>query len=1008
MIDYDKSRKLALQLDLYRPYRKRTRTILDKEIVTQSPDLIWGASIFGAKVLFKSKQQQFHTLLRSDLSAIQKDFEDATGKTIDLDKLFSAGWLCEVFHIIDVPSAVNIVASHTGKVAGLYSEYLFFSWIKGNLAENKTKITLKELSDLAAQYSADNGCTINLQKSVSRFYYEKEGKVVITLHPVYESIFQNIDDFLFIEAIINAKKEQQIYIEESTLVQIHSDHKAYFPHTPTLEELVNNQVFILLIEKTKYTVNLRFNELRQLNSCADRYAALLWEYLLLDNTFKDDNDRLFFWYSRLVHGEDYVDIEDSFYGQAKDRFIAAAMQVILSDKDAETGYNEYRKVYLDALHARLDHFELAARLDPSQEYFSSSENPFEIFARILELDRSFNDDTMLAGLKTRRPLSYFISQIVKNDSPHQFKNTVELLKMGQVKPYVFYKACFNIFHWNPHIIPFLAHDKLFSSLSFLLVSKTGVTSFAGSEGETIYASILKEQFELIVEHCASNSYISVEEKAKIVFQCLLKATIGKYKIKGNDRLYRIAYRRKKQDLLESIRSVFEKKMLGTVHHTDTQRYRLPLYTQLLQALLENIKVYEPYDIYKRGDLDMPFVTFDLLNYLLVLSDEKVPLPETKNTQDLTINTCSAFTDIYTRLFTTDTALSLNYEDNSLNSEIPSWRSPYTNEETLDISNLLLHLENTDQLDDFLSDIHFRFSNSKDRYDNYNRFQAERLRTHLNLLLQAYNALYRKINTITELPVSRTIDRLESKITSIIKLHCVFEPARRRYDIFNIYLERYFTDEQEQLLPVIGMALNKFKAQNRKLIVDELIKKDQIVRALKLLDYIVSENESRNLLRSIIKLDIESTMKNLEYMDLHYVVGKLLLEPTFLESAEKALAIAEQRLTRLSGGTDRETNLLYIFRNKLLLSYQKGGTEAIKQIDALIDPRAKTSGRKGNSTDAEKDFYRALIYFKQGDGEKAYNTYNKLLSYNDGERPVLALNRFASKMVCYHRSRRVCT
>ncbi|WDO12380.1 hypothetical protein MH928_13735 [Flavobacterium sp. WW92] len=997
MIDYDKSRKLALQLDLYRPYKKRTRTILDKEMVAQSPDLIWGASVFCAKVLLKSSQQQFHTLLRSDLPAIQKDFEDATGKTIDLDKLFSKGWLCEVFNIIEVPSAVNVVARHTGKVSGLYSEYLFFTWIKANLAENKTKISSKELSDFAAQYSADNGCTINLQKSESHFWHEKEGEVVITLHPVHESIFQNIDDFLFIKVVIDATKEQHIYIEESTLLQIHNDHTAYFPHTPTLKELVNNQVFILLKEKTKYTVNLRFNEFKQLNSCADRYAAILWDYLLLDDTFKDDNDRLFFWYSRLVHNEDYVDIEDSFYGQAKDRFIAAAMQVILLDRDTQTGFNEYLKVYLDALHARLDHFELAARLDPSQEYFSPSEDPFEIFDRILQLNKSLNDDTMLAGLKTRRPLSYFISQIVKNDSSHQFKNTVALLKMGQIKPYVFYKACFNIYYWNPHIIPFLVHDKLFCSLSFLLISKTGVTSFTGNEGEAIYASLLKEQFELIVEFCASNHDISVEEKAKIVFQCLLKATIGKYKVKGNERLYRIAYKRKNQDRSETIRNTFEKTILGTVHHTSNKRYRLPLYTQLLKALLENIKAYEPYDIYKRGDLYMPFVKFDLLNYLLVLSNEKVSLPETEKTQDLTIDICSAFTDIYTRLFTNDSILCLDYEHNSLKSDIPSWRSSYINEETLDISDLLLHLENTDHLDDFLSDVRFRFSNSKDQYDIYNRFQAERLRTHLNLLLQAYNVLYRKINAITELPVSRTIDRLESKITSIVKLHCVFEPARRRYDIFNIYLERYFTDEQEQLLPVIGMVLNKFKALNRKLIVDELIKKDQIVRALKLLDYIVSENESRNLLQSIIKLDIESTMKNLEYMDLHYVVGKLLLEPTFLENAEKALAIAEQRLIRLSGGTDKETNLLYIFRNKLLLSYQKGGTEAIKQIDALVDHRTNSSGRKGNSTDAEKDFYRALIYFNQGDGEKAYNTYNKLLTYDDGEKPVLALNRFASKI-----------
>lgn len=128
--------------------------------------------------------------------------------------------------------------------------------------------------------------------------------------------------------------------------------------------------------------------------------------------------------------------------------------------------------------------------------------------------------------------------------------------------------------------------------------------------------------------------------------------------------------------------------------------------------------------------------------------------------------------------------------------------------------------------------------------------------------------------------------------------------------------------------------------------------------------------------------------------MQFVVSVLSANEEFIQVAEDALAYAELVAEAQRFDFQRNENNAFIFRMKLLQAFQKRDLAAIDQLADLPHPYVNNQQFESQ---AEKDFYRALIYLRTGNGQQAYELYHQLVSNAREDRPVLALNRFAAKL-----------
>lgn len=993
MMYHDDVRALALKINVYNANKKMPGPL---DNVNADPDMenLWGASYFCSAVLYASKREEFHTLQMRDLESLKEKFIRATGYDIDISNIFDKGWLREVFTIVSVPSMIKTAADYAVKIQDLKNELPFFRSLYNDLPEREKKIKISELKKLSKKHGLLHTCTVKLESAKGIFWREKEDFAEVVDTDVANIVMEDIASFLFINEVAKAKQYKHIFIETSELTELYSKHASFFPSTPSFENLVENKVFLPTANGLGYNIDFRYSDLK-FEPVADKYGGILWDKLLADESFENDEDRLFFWYSRLIHDQDRVEIKESLNRKAKKRFLDAAISMIEADKEVGNGFPEYMKLYLDKHHARLQELDFAFAIKNDREFFIESNDLFEIFERIGKLDRNF-DDYMMFHQKTRRPLAHFIWHLVENDDPHQHKYINRLLEISMNKPYILWQTCFYIYYWRPEVIAFLTQQDSTAALSFSLMHQFGITSYLDKDRARILNDLLTQTFVLVAKQC-TNPYLTPAKKGKIMFQCFRKVTERKFKNITGDVLGRKIEKQELMAISESIRIAFEEiKQPGEIHGP-SGKYSLPFYTALLDELLEHTIAYSGFDVYENGTITLPFVKLDILIYLIKLASINLPNDEPPDNKAFIIKACKVFSETYLKAINITTISKRIFPGMDIGTALPSWMSKKPNESLLDFGFICLHLEQHYLLDDFFSGVKIEFTDVADDYDEFNRFTAYKLRTHLYMLLDAFNNIYNKSNSfgLSDYPVKSTLTKIEGKIAYYIKRYCTFDAPSRRFDIFNGMMERgYFFSEKEELLPIIGSILNRFSKENRQAIIEELIQTEQIVRTLKLLDYIVSEEERARLLNVVNSSTIPQMMQNLEYSDMQFVVEQLSMEPAFLEHAQEALTHAEARVAKFPNPYRDDQDHIFIFRTKLLLAYQKG---ALAEIDAIenITPRQFTA-HKYSASD-EKDFYRALIYLKNGDAEKAHKIFEKQLSYSTSERPVLALNRFASKL-----------
>lgn len=984
----EKATTIQKEISLY--HRKELGNRFDKNEQIKIENE-WGASYLCAGLLEQSGLQNLFSFNNEKLHTLYEEFNKETGRRCDLNGLFARNWLRLVNDKVHIAGCIRFAVSDVEKVIGLDNEFSFCHELQSKY-ENK-KISEEDFLKAVDEYQSEHDVILDLERTKNAYWFEIKDKQVKIINLIYyEPILKHTNDFLFIKRLYDLKKkdsERNLVISKENLSEILAKHRTAFPFTPSLETFIEKKVLTQLADG--YTLNFHRNDIGFAGLVHDKTGALLWERLINNSLFKNDIERIKFWHDRIVYRNDWCNIGNFFESQAKARFLDSAMMILLNENDLSFGEDEFMKLKLDQGH-RLSDLAYILSTMKNEPSFPTNSDVFELYEGLNAIDDRWQRNLMVHQ-GSREDLTYFINQIVRNDSEPKYERIFKLLEAGVVKPFLLWKTCFVIYYWKPAIIPFLVTNKLTASLAFSLLSETKGHNGIFNEKSDLYKDIACSNFQLLCDFLAQPSDLDNGKKARIIFQCLLTVENEKFTIVGPDLNKQQKHKKESSELTTAFQSIFESAALPGNYYSAYYSTKKLFSSSLLSELLEHIKNYSPVDYLKNNVITLPFVKLDMLAWILqVANKDNEPERDT-----LIYNGCNTFLNEYLEAINCGMRGVWDYETYKMVEGVPVWANQHPNIELINWKNILLALEKEKLLDDFINPPKLRFNSAKDRYDHFNSFVLNKIRTHISILLIAYNDLHNnKIGLAGKgLPISTALDKIESRITSLITMYCKDDPERGRLDIFSMIHERTFwSTDKEELLPVISNSLNRFKNENKTQIIKELIQNDQLVRAFKLLDYLVSEKDKEFLRDLITKNNIQQFFSTSNQNDAEFVLQRLAEEKEFKEKAKEALDILEHRnFGHLHNEKDHHSILC--FRMKLLLAYHDLYEDKIVNIPAPTLHGSIESNRFSPYT--EKDFYKALVFLQKDDPEKGYKIFDSQLKEAKEDRPTLALNRFAAKL-----------
>jgi hypothetical protein len=990
MTDFrEKASKLQKEIALYKRKYLDNRSDRDKEIENEND---WGASYLCAELLEKSTLQQLFSISRKRLDKLYEEFNEETGRKCDVDSLFNRNWLRLVNCKVHIAGTIRFSIFRIEDVAGLDHEFKFLSEKR---PQNGKPIPKVDFLKLVEEYQIQHNLVLDLDRAAKAHWIKMENShVLIESLIYYEPLLKHINDFLFIKKLYDLKcdeKDRGICIPKKDLEAILLKHQTTFPQIPSLNIFLESGVFNE--EGDKYLLNFRSDKMGLMGIVHDKTGALLWDKLINNASFKNDIERIRSWYDLMVYRNNWCDIGKFSKLKSRIRFLDAAMQVLLNEKDLSSGEDEFMKLMLDQGHRITDLVYVLSDKNNRPE-FPSNPDLYYLYDGMNRLDDIWQGHLMWEQ-GSRETLSYFIHQIVRNEVGYKYERVFSLLRSGVEKPFLLWKTAFVIHYWEPDIIPILVLDESTASLSFYLLAE--ITSSDGilNGKQELFKKIANANFELLCEFLAASPTITNKDKAKIIFQCLLITENEKFKIVGTDLERQKKHKQESNEINLLLESVFEGITMPGFHFSGYVPIKHFLYPTLLNELYDQIINYNPEDYLSNNSITLPIVKLDMLTWVLRLVN--IAGYDDSERAKVSYNISSTFLSFYLESMNCGLRKTWDYETLQFSDRVPTWVNMHANLELIEWGYLFIELENQMLLDEFLSPTELKFNKTQDKYDKFNGFVANKVRTHLEILLIGLNDLYRKKNTLIakNLPITSVLDKLELKITFIVTLYCKENPEKARKDIFSLLLERTFwSTEREELLPIIGNTINRFKNENKTKIISELVQTDQIVRSFKLLDYLISENDKEILITLITGNNIEQFFSSSSTNDAEYVLQKLVEEKKFEEKARQALDIWENR--KIKGAAVREDkHLILCFRMKLLLAYHEL-SEA--KVDEISNPSLQGSFESRHfSPYQEKDFYKALIYFQKDEPVKAYNIFNTQLKAAKEERPTLAINSFAAKL-----------
>jgi hypothetical protein len=988
----EQGKNIGRKIRLYTEKKAR----IDFPKVDDQPTL-WRKQDFIAEVLLYAYEQKYYAPSRDVLQEIKDEFTKETKLEVNIDTLFEKEWLRTITDIVCMPAAIRGSIYSVRKIKNCKNEILFLRTVK---KDNYGVLSTIEFEKLTKQYHQENAIELNIEKAVDAHLLSiDKDKVKLNNIAYYNPIIDNWNEFLFLAFFYDKIQGEysNLIISKDKLTSLHEDHFKKYALTPTLSEMLSSGLGLGIDGTDEYIISL-FQERYCSDETLDEEGAMLWRKLNTTQNMSQEKLLKTWFRKMIIKGGHKSDIHKYLINHEKDQFNKAAVTVIMQEIDLKVSHTEYKKALLDYyLNHDLLTLQLAERLT-DYKLVKDSKDAFDTMTAISIAQRGTTDDYLYFAQSCRETISYLIRQIVKSHSCENFQigNINALTEDIHQKPYLLWTICFWLWELRPELLPALMLNTRISSAIFSLVKKITISPHTFESSSEIKFRITSTLFKHLLNILQLNEDVSQEEKAKIIFDCLLTITTPQFQIKGQTP----KHQRENQDeairLAETVRSEFANRpnqySIYNNHIHTNEKY----YSALLKDLFALINELIQENKYDNRSLDFHY---EKILFLIFLSKLSKDIPSKNKLLRLdTYELSKSILDCYTNTISATNVLSLDSDTWEQKEATPILSAAFQNIESIDWATAYLLLEEENLSSRFLNPANLTFNDSRDEYDDFNRFIIHKLRAHLKVLMVTYAQLKDREPELRQrgVQIPSILIPLQNAILDIAIPFSINEPLKRRFDIFNNIDERpTFVNQQGELLPELGVVANHFAAPEREKLINALLRTDTLIRVLKLIEIMSSEQDQMFLLTYLNTLKLQEELKKLSLNDFQFLLSNLSKHSQFQDKARAVLSywevITESRKSDFLSNEITATT----YRTKLLLAYQANDLKSIEEVpepghDIYINI-TKLYPRN------EKDFYKALYHFNNDNPEEAYSLYNDLIYRKDDDTISIALNRFASKL-----------
>jgi hypothetical protein len=935
----------------------------------------WSASRLWASIIYQS-QAITSNISELEFSQFKTQYEEANRVTVDTGRLFERFWLRRVVGFIEIPGSMVSANFTFERIVDAKPELEF---LLNYLRQNTTTTDRTTFINAVNTYNASASHKLNSRLFFSKNFLstEKRNLKFANITEYYNGYVDHWEEIRFISALCKTKYDgnKGYQIEVDAFEKTWNSFNSIF-EIPSIETFI--QQGTLHRNDSKYLITLRGSSSGFLDLSSE-IAANYWRLLIKDAQLGSIEDKIKIFLksvSLLQHCWDFL----SHCSRTENReFLDGAYNLIINEGDlSDESDQEYQRWMLDHSDSRFtevhrlaersndlkksDHFELLESLqlwDIHGEYFDqrSRGNLKFLIYTVLRFDPEFN----------------------RNSDNKRYARVTGLLKNSITKPFLLYFLFEHFAQARKEIISYLLTLPDFVSLSFIFIEK--IKSHEHQNELTIELWRKSLEIALITIQLQTS-----DTQARLIFQIYRRINKDKFSIEYNRKSKHV------EALIRGDRERKEKLLLELIENCPLTISVVVEKKHLIPSLFTDMtKLFETFQItsrFENGTIQFPLLQWDGLIWLMKISTYWKYKDQFTDKFNSVFHLTKVFFDSYLKVIEIEEVKKYDFFENMHIKELPSWSEKIERLGFIEWIYPVYFIYKQSLLNAFLSP---RISPviAKDRYDDKNKLYADKLRTHIGVLIRVLQKFIEPTIPygFEKLSIKEIKDQIEQQIIAYVRLHAVHAPEEARIDLFDFHREIAFnTSENEALLPQIANAINWFT--NKDGIIQAITSSKDVLKILTIAERVTSEGVRKMLIDRVGDSDLRTFLQSSHWIpEIQNVLVKIRSYPQLRAQIERVLEFWETRVV----ARDKKYEM-QVFETKLLLAYFNGSEQ---ELDGVVKPESQLNVRGEISTHDHVQFYRALIIMPNNP-IKSHEIFNDLAARYP-KYTMMALNRMAAKI-----------
>ncbi len=958
---------------------------------------LWNASLLFCKIVLEAKSTA-RFFSREDFEQFTVQFNEQNSTRIETNSLFDKFWLRQVLGFIYIPDAVRVVTNDYEKYKNCKNEVFFLKYLyeiypnqtmeesdlRGHILEFEEKHHIK----ISRKWIAETPW-IKLSKDKANL---KIGNVDYLL-----TLLNNWDDFRFLYTFklqTYQRQEQSFKISTIKLIELLDNHRAYFPLTPSLLDFEQNNTLLNL--KKEYVFQTTQNEINYWYDLRDEISGHYWETLIQDTSFLSDENRLLKFIDVMLKGSQWPNVEDYILDTSKVRLLEACVSLIQHEPDINDIENEFVKCYLDQQLG--SHYGFQSNRPMPNDSLDATDDVFERHKQLQHISSKYQSNIFYVQ-ESRKELAFLVRLVVLMDKEYHtinidgksrqvhYHNIKKLLRSGLEKPYLIWETVHFIQQNRPEIIPHLLIETDLCALGFYMLNLTKMEFSNRTAKHILRNQLLEDGLSLLLNSYLRNPNIDKFKRSQLIFQLFLEITKEKSNSVSRVPLAeeRLLLLEERQDTEQNLLQIIEDCELNGGFAGGSSNQSLLFY--IIDELITLIERYKTKSKHLNGIIELPFIKIDALSWLskfLHYSDFKF---QAEQISKLKARIAETFVATYLSTIEQKKVKKKKIDTAKLIESLPSW--PDQNEQLarIDWLSLILIVFETGDLDEFLSP-RIKLKKTKELYDKGNNFQADKIRTHLFVLLSILKAIQNQERFLASDFSIEIKNTVEASIVTILKKYGQ-EKSLHQINILDQRFDRqHFRSAESELLPFIIEIGDLFK--NKTALYNQLIDSQNLVQLLYVFSNSQTEGVKESVIHQVRKINISKFMDKQHWLpEITFVVTELSKIPELQKQA--AIAFNTWKIITSNRKIERET-VKDIFEAQLIQAYYEGNES---KIQAIAEPESDYVIRNEFKSSDHKRFFIGLIRYNDKPDE-AYEIFDSLTKQYP-KYATFALNRFGAKV-----------